>query len=305
MLGVTRSGAPLSDSLLGRKIGRYLIEEQIADGGQGTVYRAKTDTGGMVAIKTPTLVTEESLASMGREAEILASLNHPNIVRFIDFLASSEVQAPLLVMELIEGITLEHLIKTRSIGPKERMTILNEIAEALGYMHDKGVVHCDIKPENIIFGDRIKLVDFGLATYQESITDRRNMGTFHYMAPEQGIVMGSICTATDVYALGVIAYRMLSGSMPFYGIGLDVLVRQAAEDAPAISSRSLAGPDLDRVMGKVLHRDVRERYQSAKDFLAELVLALENGPTSLLPQSAVVLVDGADGHARTRLPVLD
>jgi len=209
---------------LGRRIGVYQIETEIGHGGMGEVYRAVRADGQFkktVAIKVVRggYDTAAVLDRFLHERQILASLDHPNIARLYDG-GTTEDGLPYLVMELIEGTPIDQYCEENDLGVDDRLKLFTQVCSAVQYAHQRLVIHRDIKPSNILVtADGIpKLLDFGIA----KILDPANGGettmvaamTPEYASPEQ-IRGEAITTATDVYSLGVVLYRLLTGRSPY------------------------------------------------------------------------------------------
>jgi serine/threonine protein kinase len=227
----------------GTRLGPYEITEQIGGGGMGEVYKAlDTRLNRFVAIKTS---REKYNERFEREMRAIASLSHPNICVLHD------VGPDFIVMELLEGQTLQQLLQSRRLTRDESIRIAEQMAEALHAAHAKGVTHRDIKPSNVFVSPRghVKVLDFGLAkvaaeprTGDETqtmdnhlSTPGQAMGTAPYMAPEQarGIELDA---RADIWALGVVFYEMLTGSRPFDGTTLalvyDAILNRPVDLAP-------------------------------------------------------------------------
>ncbi len=219
-------GADGLSSYIGRRIGVYKITEEIGRGGMGEVYRASRIDGlydKQVAIKLVRVgLDSASLFDRFRhERQILASLDHPNIARLYDG-GTTEDGIPYLVMELIEGTPIDVYCEDRSLGTVERLKLFLEVCGAVQYAHQRLVIHRDIKPSNILVTDDgvPKLLDFGIAKIigpSLSIeATRLHPLTPEYASPEQ-IRGDAITTATDVYSLGVVLYKLLTGRQPYPG----------------------------------------------------------------------------------------
>ena len=269
---------------------RYEIIDALGSGGMGHVYRARRlRLGDHVAIKvmqaTPD-VPPESRERFLRESRACAQLRHPNIVAILDFGFDSANQ-PYMVMELLSGPSLrEEIDLDAPMSPERVAAILGPVASALQLAHDRGITHRDLKPANIVAhryesGERVyKVIDFGLAamkatTDQTRLTDPRFfLGTLAYAAPEQ--MRGEEVTpATDIYALGVVAYEMLTGVRPHDAHNQATLVSQALTESPvspAAKRGGLPGGVNDAVM-RALAKEPGMRWQSVAEFVDALSAA--------------------------------
>ncbi|HYN89533.1 MAG TPA: serine/threonine-protein kinase, partial [Ardenticatenaceae bacterium] len=209
--------------LTGKTLGKYQVQEKLGQGGMGAVYKAydpDLDRTAAVKILPPGLATDPHFLERFRlEARAVARLDHPNIAAV--FAAGEENGVYYLVMEYIQGGSLADLIRRESPVPVERtLELLEQAARALDYAHARGIVHRDIKPNNILIDGEgcAQLVDFGLVKVSEvSLTVAGQIfGTPAYMAPEQ-IEGNDVGPPADIYALGVVAYEMLAGKVPFQG----------------------------------------------------------------------------------------
>lgn len=205
--------------------GRYRLERPIGSGGMATVWRAIDDeTGVAVAVKLmhPRVQDDpDLLARFRREADVVARLDHPCIVRLLDR-GSVEDAQPFIVFELVEGVSLKALIRQRGpLAPAEAASIASQVARGLELAHRSGIVHRDIKSHNLLVTDSgvAKLTDFGIARLLDGMQDGLTrtgtvLGTSDYLAPEQARGLG-VDGRTDVYALGVVLYEALTGALPF------------------------------------------------------------------------------------------
>jgi serine/threonine protein kinase len=201
----------------------YKIVKKIGEGGMGTVYLASdTMLERNVAIKVlnPLLTKDSQFTDRFRhEAKVQASLIHPNIVTLYNYFREEDNYC--MVMEYVDGITLKHLITNTGPLPEQKVVwLLNQILEAVGFAHKKGIIHRDIKPSNILLtGDNtVKILDFGIAKIlqDKGLTKTgTKMGTIYYMSPEQIKAVKDIDHKTDIYSIGVTLYEMLSGRIPF------------------------------------------------------------------------------------------
>ncbi|HYK98987.1 MAG TPA: serine/threonine-protein kinase [Candidatus Acidoferrales bacterium] len=264
--------------------GRYRVEREIGSGGMATSYQAVDEvTGSEVVVKIPSLQLIGDPAAFSRfkrEREIGQRLDHPRIqkvVRAGQFAGG----APYLVLSYAPGIVMRRYLSERApLSVSESVRLGAQLADALTYCHEHGVIHEDVKPENLIrtpSGDLV-LLDFGIAraTSRGRINlDRfaREVGTPDYMAPEQ--LRGDVGDErADVYALGVILHEMLTGMVPF-GEGANALApagERLAQEAPPVRLRRSAIPwQLDAVVGRALRRDRRERYQTMAELREDLM----------------------------------
>jgi serine/threonine protein phosphatase PrpC len=259
---------------------RFEITDVIAKSGMASLFKA-TDrkTGSAVAVKVPYLQIESDPAGFDRfrrEEEIGLELNHPHLLKFIPVEKKSR---PYLVMEYLEGQTLSELLKNvRPLPEPDAVKIGSRICEALEYMHQKGVVHRDLKPQNIMLCNdgTIRIMDFGIARSQASrrltfVGFTPAMGTPDYMAPEQ--VRGSRGDArTDIYSLGAILYEMVTGEPPFGGDSAYVIMNARTTGDP-VAPRKVnpkLTPVLEEIILHAMERDPKRRYQSASEMKREL-----------------------------------
>lgn len=264
-----------------RSIGRYRIQGFLGAGAMGEVYRAHDPSiDRLVAIKVlrPELITgsgaEQLLERFRREARAAGRRFHPNRVAIWDF--GEEDGIPFLVMELIEGKSLDEILKTSGLLAADRsIRIMTQVLNALGFAHESGVIHRDVKPSNIMIlqQDHVKVADFGIARIDASdftiVGDL--LGTPAYMAPEQ-LTGAPVDHRTDLFAAGVILFEMLTGVKPFRGKSITEIMsfmeRRGPEDIRALNP---ALPEsLKPVLGKALAFDPGARYGSAAEFSAAL-----------------------------------
>ncbi|MBW2523453.1 MAG: protein kinase [Deltaproteobacteria bacterium] len=259
---------------------RFEIERIAGSGGMGTVYRAiDRHTGSAVALKTLQTSDEEHAKRFNLEAKVLYDLHHPRIVRYIAHGRTPAGQL-YLVMEWLEGESLSQRLKRVPLALDDCITLGTRVAEAIAYAHQRGVVHRDLKPGNLLLVDReinrLKLLDFGLARLSAggaALTRTGAMlGTPGYMAPEQARGEKTIDTRTDVFALGCVLFRCITGRTVFRGDDLlAVLAKLVLEDAPRLSEfRPDIPPDLDELMARMLARNPEERPTDGATVLAAL-----------------------------------
>ena len=277
-----------TDSLIGRRVGGYQILDLIGVGGMGEVYRARdTKLGRDVALKLlpgDSIHDPERIARFGREAQLLASLNHPHIAAIYGLEDSDGV--PALVLELVEGETLADRIGRGPMSVRDVRPIARQIIEALEAAHEQGIVHRDLKPANVKITPKgvVKLLDFGLAKltaenaadsrHTESSTvavaidrtrDGRIFGTAAYMSPEQ--VLGQpVDTRTDIWAFGCVLYELLTGRPPFACSTVAETMAAIVEHEPDWQAlRVDTPPDIRAVLQRCLQKDVARRLQHIGD----------------------------------------
>lgn len=258
---------------------RYELGQPLAQGGMATIWHGWDHRlARPVAIKTvreDRLDDEEALARLRREAFVLASLAHPHIVEIYDLLEVDE--RSYLIMELIEGEDLKRWMRHHgALDPLDALDIARQICLALQQAHAHGIVHCDVKPQNILMarGPYAKLIDFGLAySPDDHALEGASvaLGTPEYMAPEQAMG-GRILAATDVYGLGVTLYETLAGDVPFRtASAMETMRQQVSADVPPL--RRLR-PDLPKaveaVVMRALEKDAERRFSSAEEMAGAL-----------------------------------
>ena len=311
------SGAP--DGLIGRTIGHYTVRHKLAVGGTGSVYIAEHPwIGKRVALKVLHVELAARPDIVGRffnEARAVNDIQHPNIVDIIDFgviEASNPNEAAVvyLLMEYLDGENLGRLLRREAPLPAARaVTIGLQIADALAASHHKGVVHRDLKPDNVMLVQRgrerdfVKILDFGIAKLTVNATGSQRtqtgvvIGTPQYMSPEQCEGLSTVDHRTDIYALGIVLYEMLTGRVPFRGEGFaEVLVQQMAH-APVPLSAIAPGipPHVERAVLHALAKRPEDRFQRITDFAH----ALQDPQPAMATQGSVVsALPGAPGAVR-------
>ena len=268
------------DKYIGKVLdGRYEILEEVGNGGMAVVYKAKDfDTGSIVAVKIlreEYLDNEEFCRRFRNESRAIALLNHPNIVKIFDVCNSPSLQ--YIVMEYIDGISLKDYIEQqRVIRVKEAVHFTTQILRALMHAHSKGIVHRDIKPQNIMLlpNGRIKVTDFGIArliTSQTSTITDKAIGSVHYIAPEQA--RGATTDArADLYSVGVMLYEMLTGKLPFdanSAVSVAVMQLQADPKMPRQINPNIP-VGLEEITIQAMQKDPNARYQSAAEMLQDI-----------------------------------
>ena len=281
-------------NLIGQTLGKYRILEQIGRGGMGVVYKAHdTVLDRLVAIKVlaPHLTwDEEFVKRFLLEARTAARLKHPNIITIHDVAQVEGYQ--FIAMEHLEGHSLAEIIRREAPLPMERaVRILDQIAQALDYAHAQALVHRDVKPGNVIVGphDHATLTDFGVAKALAGTQLTRSgtmLGTPAYMAPEQ-VKQQSVGPATDVYALGVVAYEMLGGRPPFEGDTPHVLHAHVYEEPPPLPQ---VNPKIASAVGGVIHKALAKepgkRYGNAGAFAKSLGQAVGSRERGIVQKPA-------------------
>ena len=321
-----------SDTLINTLFdGRYRIVRKLGSGGMANVYLAEDeDLGRRVAIK----ILNDRYANddlfierFRREAKSAAALSHPNIVSVYD---RGEAEGTYYIaMEVIEGRSLKELIMTRGPLPiPQALAYTHEMLEALRFAHRHGIIHRDIKPHNILIGERLKVTDFGIARAGASqMTEAGSiMGTAQYLSPEQA--RGApVTAASDLYSVGIVLYEMLTGKVPFTGdSAIEIAMKHLNEPPkPPSKIRPEISEELDAVVLRALSKNPEDRYQTAEEFSedlhrveAGLPLAPEtsdaataliagaalagDGSTEVLAGTAVTTPGGAPPPPTTRRP---
>lgn len=267
------------DKYVGKKLdGRYDIRELIGIGGMANVYRCyDTIDEREVAIKIlkdEYLNNVEFIRRFKNESKAIAVLSHPNIVKVIDVSFGDMIQ--YIVMEYIDGITLKEYIQQQSVlSWKETVHLISQVLAALSHAHSKGVVHRDIKPQNMMLlsDGTIKVTDFGIARFSnntKTMTEQA-IGSVHYIAPEQA--KGDITDGrTDIYSLGVMMYEMLTGRLPYDGdnaVSVALMHLQLTPESPCQINPDIP-EGLEEITLKAMQKQPSDRYQSAQDMLADI-----------------------------------
>jgi len=319
----------------GDRIGRYKLLQQIGEGGCGVVYMAEQEepVRRRVALKVIKLGmdTKSVIARFEAERQALALMDHPNIAKVLDA-GASETGRLYFVMELVRGIKITDYCDQNNLPTEKRLQLFTQICQAIQHAHQKGIIHRDIKPSNILvtIGEpgspgSPKVIDFGIAkaTTGQRLTDKtvftafeQFLGTPAYMSPEQALMTSlDIDTRTDIYALGVLLYELLTGQTPFDAkdlmvAGLDAMRRIIREQEPVrpstrlstllaadltiVASRRHAEPprlihlirgDLDWIVMKALEKDRTRRYETANGLAMDIHRHLSNEPVVARPPS--------------------
>ncbi len=290
-----------TDKYIGKLLdGRYEIIELIGSGGMANVYKALCHRlnryDAVKIMRDETAANEDFRKRFRAESKAVAMLSHPNIVSVYDVSHSDDVE--YIVMELIDGITLkEYLRHNGALDPTEALGFAIQIAKALEHAHGKGIIHRDIKPQNIMLlkDGMIKVADFGIASLQNDIEESNGetVGSVHYIAPEQA--RGAAPDArSDIYSLGIVMYEMLTGKLPYVGSS-DVEVAVMHMNTQAVNPREIS-PDvpeeLERICLKAMDSDIDTRYQTAGELLKDLEQFKNQSLAShILEDSDSVLID--------------
>jgi eukaryotic-like serine/threonine-protein kinase len=289
-----RAGA---DPLIGQRVGSYIVEQQLGEGGMGAVYcGVQPEIGKRVAIKflsEQLNAVPELVARFFDEAKAVNLIGHENIVDIFDFGRTVDGRN-FFVMELLDGPSLEErVVRDAALSPARAVDIGRQIAGALAAAHDRGIIHRDLKPENVFLvrrggrDDFVKILDFGIAKLSPTGSgddDKRRtksgmiLGTPGYMAPEQASG-DTVDARTDVYALGVLLYRMLAGQMPFEAPTFAEILRRQLTEIPRPLGKVRADVDeaLAVLVARLLARDPRARPQSMME-VAETLDEIARGP---------------------------
>ncbi|HLM57329.1 MAG TPA: serine/threonine-protein kinase [Pyrinomonadaceae bacterium] len=298
------------DPLVGQVLaGKYRIEEKIDEGGMGCVYRAthvlmeKT-----VAVKVlhPALAADEKIvARFTREARAASRISHPHAINVTDF-GESEGGVVYLVMEYLRGGTLKDVIRSEGPMPLKRVVeIVRQMGGALEAAHAEGVVHRDLKSDNIMLqeaadgSDWAKVLDFGIAKIQESVDNTDPgltapniiIGTPQYMSPEQCAQASDIDARSDIYSFGVILYEMFVGHVPFTGDSPTVIMMKHLQDTPpsVLDERKDLPAEVGRVVARALAKRPEDRFQKVSELSEALALAAEGESAASLAAAAAAI----------------
>ena len=271
---------------------RYEVLSLLGEGGMGAVYKAKdVELGRMVALKVirPDLARNRAILDRFKQELILATqVTHRNVVRIYDLGEAEGIK--FITMEFVEGEDLASILHQRTkLPPREAVAIIEQVCRALEAAHNVGVIHRDLKPQNIMWetaSGRILVMDFGLAKTLEG--DRMTqtgamVGTMEYMSPEQALA-GNLDQRSDIFSLGLIFYELLTGQTPFRAdSALASLIKRTQERVVPVSDFDKSvPPQLSQIVSRCLERDVALRYQSASELLADLELWSGTGKSGII-----------------------
>lgn len=277
------------DNYVGKRLdGRYEIQEIVGVGGMSVVYKAYDNVDDRVVavkiLKDEFLTNDDFVRRFKNESKAIALLSHPNIVKVYDVSFGEKLQ--YIVMEYVDGITLkEYIQKQGAITWNDALFFTTQILKALQHAHDKGIVHRDIKPQNIILlpNGNIKVADFGIARFSRSetrtLTDTA-IGSVHYISPEQA--KGEFTDQkADIYSVGVVLYEMLAGKVPFEAeSAVSVALMQLQNNAKRLTE---INPDiplgLEQICIHAMEKDPKDRYQSATEMLLDVEEVINNPKT--------------------------
>jgi eukaryotic-like serine/threonine-protein kinase len=269
--------------MLGERVGNYVIKQLLGEGGMGEVYLAEHPTiGKRVALKvlhSELSSKEEVVTRFFHEAKAVNDIGHPNIVDIQDYGTLDSARGPVvyLVMELLQGKTLTQVIRaTPQLDERRAVRITHQIADALAASHERGIIHRDLKPDNVMLitrgrdEDFVKLLDFGIAKVKGTMSKTRTgmvIGTPAYMSPEQCEGRPTIDHRTDIYALGIVLYEMLTGRVPFIGESYGELLVKHIMEAPPPPTTLRAGltPHLEMVILRALMKQPADRFESMRE----------------------------------------
>ncbi len=277
---------------IGAQVGAYQITEKIGSGGMATVFKARQprlDRDVAIKVMHQNISQDTNfLARFEREARIVASLDHPNIVPIYDY--DEHQGQPYLVMKYVKGYTLKDILRAEPIETTDILRVLTAVGSALEFAHKRGVLHRDIKPSNIIIDERgdAYLMDFGLARIAQSGESTMSadvmLGTPHYISPEQAQGNKDLDARTDVYSLGIVLYEMLTGRVPFVGdTSYAIIHAQITETPPPPRTiNPTITPAVEAVVLKALSKSRDDRYSSPTELVNAFRDALAMGDA--LPQ---------------------
>lgn len=299
-----------------RRIGRYLVIDELGRGAMGVVCRCLDPSiGREVAVKTIRMTDASTAESEVRQSQRLLHearsagiLNHPAIVTIYDI--SEENGVAFIAMEFVQGKTLESLLASgEAISGELFWSVLREVADSLDYAHRKGIIHRDIKPANVMVNEhgRVKITDFGIAKITDFVTMTQAgmiLGTPNYMSPEQ--VQGQpVSGHTDQYSLCAVAYEILTGRRPFEADQLPAMMSKIVREKPVPAQQwnTSLGPEIDAVLRRGLAKDPAERYGACREFVDALAKACTETPGwRSLPRGGGALAPPAPASERVPSP---
>ncbi|MBX2999191.1 MAG: serine/threonine protein kinase [Caldilineaceae bacterium] len=292
-----------------QQFGPYQIERKLGEGAVSVVYSARGQDGQQVALKvlSPAAASQPRIRTLFRqEYQILSRLRYPGIVPVYEY--GEQQGRPYIAMALIKGQTLEDFLTThKTIGEMAALTIAQQVATTLDFIHAQGIVHRDLKPANILIDQerRALLFDFGAALDRQMSTqeDEGIYGTPSFLSPEQIRNDAAIDGRADLYALGIILYRMVSGRRPFYGSRQEILDAHLQESPTKPSKFGYVSAATEAVILKAIAKDPAHRFQTGAEFVTALEEAKLSAPpleTSSFPQRLLHWFRGAPDSAEDK-----
>ncbi|HWS83545.1 MAG TPA: protein kinase [Ktedonobacteraceae bacterium] len=274
---------------VGQQLGHYTILQLLGQGGFAEVYLGEhlyLKSQAAIKVLQTRLSSQDDMDSFLREAQTIARLSHPNIIRVLDFGVDSET--PYLVMDYAPNGTLrQRHSKNTPIAPTTVVPYVKQVADALQYAHDEHLIHRDIKQENMLLGRRneVLLSDFGIALVAQSSHSQRTqdvIGTVAYMSPEQ--IQGKPRPASDQYSLAIVVYEWLSGDRPFHGSFTELCTQHMFASPPPLREKfAQILPEVEHVVMKALNKDPKQRYERIQQFAQELEQACQSSPNVYNP----------------------
>lgn len=261
---------------VGTRVGRYEVRRILGIGASGTVYEVQTPKRRFALKLFAPELARRSLRQerFRREFEVLRRMRHPNVVRCFELGWDSERETSFLVMELLEDPTLRHILAS-PVRRGQVLQVLLQALKGLAHVHEFGLVHRDLKPDNITVGQRTRLIDFGLALPVEFTTEFRSgqgFGTPAYMAPEQA--NGSVGPAADVWSIGVLLYQAATGQVPFVAsTPYEVLARATTEAHPSLH---FSPAPFERLVNACLQKEPSQRPAHGAEVYGELLRIVED-----------------------------
>ena len=299
------------ENILGTKLAdRYLIEELVGVGGMCNVYRAfdaeALQTVAVKMLRDEYAADEEYLRRFRNESRAINALSHPNIVKIYDVVL--DAPNPYLVMEYVSGITLkEYIDRKKPLPGRTAANIAGLVLTALQCAHENGIVHRDVKPQNIMVTEKgeVKVMDFGIARFamsQSHTIDGNAIGSVHYISPEQALG-GAVDQRTDIYSVGVILFEMLCGRLPFDGESpVSVALQQVEQNPKALRSLNPSVPvGLEQITLLAMAKNPDDRYANCGEMIADLRRWLAD-PKTTFPAYAATPVKKAAEFVRNKVP---
>ena len=299
------------ENILGTKLAdRYLIEELVGVGGMCNVYRAfdaeALQTVAVKMLRDEYAADEEYLRRFRNESRAINALSHPNIVKIYDVVL--DAPNPYLVMEYVSGITLkEYIDRKKPLPGRTAANIAGLVLTALQCAHENGIVHRDVKPQNIMVTEKgeVKVMDFGIARFamsQSHTIDGNAIGSVHYISPEQALG-GAVDQRTDIYSVGVILFEMLCGRLPFDGESpVSVALQQVEQNPKALRSLNPSVPvGLGQITLHAMAKNPDDRYADCGEMIADLRRWLAD-PKTTFPAYAATPVKKAAEFVRNKVP---